>query len=143
MRDYNTPVRIGYFKKLNGSIISDGLPIRLYPKQAPNDALYPYIIISTQTGVDDSTKNQQGQQVTILIDIVTGFQGAINDDIANNIADQIFTLINPKDKSFIEMPSYLKIISTNLLLDTDLQDQNGVYKIYRRLLRFGHIIHEQ
>lgn len=142
MRDYNKPVRTGYFKALNGLVMSNGSPVKIYPKQAPNDASYPFIVISSQTAVDDSTKNQQGQQVTVLLDIITGFQGAVNDDIANSITDQIYQIINPKNRDFIEMPPYLKILSTSLLLDTDMQEQNGNYKIYRRLLRFGHIIHE-
>lgn len=142
MRDYNKPVRTGYFQRLNGAILYGASVVPVYSKQAPNNASYPYIILSTQTGVDDFTKNNQGQEVTILIQIITGFMGAIKDEIADEIADQIYQLIHPADKNFIDVGPGFQVVSTTLLLDTCDENQNDTFKIYRRLIRFGHRIRE-
>ncbi|SKA29769.1 Protein of unknown function [Chitinophaga eiseniae] len=143
MIDYNKPLRTGYFQRLNGAVFSDSLAVPVYSQMAPNDAVYPYIILSTQTGVESSTKNNQGQDNTILIDIVTGFIGAINDEVADDIADQIYGLVHPADKNFVDVGPNLQILSTDLLLDTTVGGQNNTYKLFRRLIRFGHKIHER
>lgn len=143
MRDYNKALRAGYFQRLNGAVLSNSSPVPIYSKMAPNEAIYPYIILSTQTGVEASTKNDQGQENTILIDIVTGFVGAVNDEIADDIADQIYQLIHPADRHFVDVGPNLQIISTSLLLDTTVEGQNNTYKLFRRLIRFGHKIHER
>lgn len=143
MRDYNKALRTGYFQRLNGAVLSNSAAIPVYSKMAPNDASYPYIILSTQTGVEASTKNDQGQDNTILIDIVTGFVGAVNDEIADDIADQVYQLIHPSNQNFVDVGPNLQIISTDLLLDTTVEGQNNTYKLFRRLIRFGHKIHER
>lgn len=144
MIDANYYVRRGYYQKLNGQILIDGQPIPVYDAMAPNKAIYPYIIFSTQTSVDDSVKRCQGQEVTMLIDVVTGYNGAVQRAPLDSICNQIYQLINTVDAiGFIDVGPSLQIIQTRLLSDTTVEAQNDVWKILRRLLRFGHKVHEQ
>lgn len=144
MKDTALPVRRGYFQKLNGAVTHNSQPVPVYDTFAVNEAAYPYIILSTQTAVDDSVKRCQGQEVTMLLDVVTGFIGAPDRVPLDNICDQIYELINPVDgTNWISVGPDLRVISTRLLSDTTLESQNDTWKIVRRLIRFGHKIHEQ
>lgn len=144
MIDTALPVRRGYFQKLSGAVTNNGNPVPVYDTFAVNEAAYPYIILSTQTAVDDSVKRCQGQEVTMLLDVVTGFIGAPDRVPIDNICNQVYQLINTVDGSgWIDVGPDLQIISTRLLSDTTLEAQNDTWKIVRRLIRFGHKIHEQ
>jgi hypothetical protein len=144
MIDYQYHTRKGYFQKLNGAILLNGNPVPVYDTFAVNGADYPYIILSTQTAVDDSAKRCQGQEVTMLLDVVTGFTGAVQRLPLDTICNQIYQLINPVDgTNYIDVGPDLQVISTRLLSDTTMEGQNDVWKIVRRLIRFGHKIHEQ
>lgn len=143
MIDYTAPVRTAYFQALDGNVVIGTKDVAIYDKQAPNDALYPYIVLSTQTGVGQYTKNNHGQEVTMLIDIVNGKIGAVDTLDVNDIANQIYTIIHDNNNTMFVLPDGLTVLSTRLLLDTTDTNQNGAYKISRRLIRFGHTIHEQ
>lgn len=143
MRDYQYAVRKGYYQRLYLNVMLNNSPVAVFDTFAPNDSPYPYIILSTQTAVDDSTKRAHAQEVTMLLDVVTGFSGAVQRIPVDAICDQIYQLINPVDGSFIDAGPNLQVISTRLLSDTTVEGQNDVWKIVRRLIRFGHKIHEQ
>lgn len=144
MIDVNTRVRQGYFQRLNGVVLLAGQPVLVYDTFASNDAIYPYIILSTQTDVGSGTKQSQGHEATMLVDIVTGFTGGGTRMPLDTIAGQVLTLINPQATvQQIDAGPELQVINTQLLSDLTLEGQNGVYKIIRRLLRFGHVIHER
>lgn len=143
MIDYQYAVRKGYYQRLNGNVMLNDAPVAIFDTFATNDAPYPYIILSTQTAVDDSAKRAQAQEVTMLLDVVTGFVGAVQRIPVDTICNQIFQLINPVNGDFIDAGPDLQVISTRLLLDTTMEGQNDVWMIVRRLLRFGHKIHEQ
>lgn len=142
MQDVNTPIRKAYYQLISSNVTLNGLPVEVYDKMAPNDAVYPYIILSTQTDSDDSVKGCQGHDPTILIDVVTGKTGEVSSVDADNISGQILGLINPAGSRLI-LTGSLTLIRTQLISDNTIEGQNGVYKILRRLLRFGHKVHEQ
>lgn len=140
----NYYIRKGYFQRLNGTVLSNSQPVKIYDGMAPNDAIYPYIILSTQTASDTSVKRCQGQEATMLLDVVTGYTGDVERETIDNIANQIFQLINPVDASgYIDAGPDLQVISTRLISDTTMETQNDVWKILRRLIRFTHRVQEQ
>lgn len=144
MVDVNTPVRKGYFQRINGAVMLNGQPVPVHDTFAPNSADYPYIILSTQTDTGGGTKQSQSHESTLLVDIVTGFTGGATRMQADLIATQVLTLINPlKTAEQIDVGPDLQIISTRLLSDNTVDAQVGTYKIIRRLLRFGHNIYEK
>lgn len=144
MRDVNTPVRKGYFSRLNGAVTSAGQPVPVYDTFASNNAVYPYIILSTQTDTGGSTKQSQNHDATMLVDVVTGFTGGGTRMPVDEIVGQVLALINPLETGQqIDVGPDLQIINTQLESDLTLEAQNGTYKIIRRLLRFGHNIHEK
>lgn len=140
----NYYIRKGYFQKLNGAVLINSQAVKVYDGMAPNNAIYPYIILSTQTSVDTSVKRCQGQEATMLVDVVTGYTGDVQRETIDNIANQIFHLIYPVDASgYIDAGPDLQVISTRLISDTTMEMQNDVWKVLRRLIRFTHRIQEQ
>lgn len=141
MQDVNYQLRKSYFQALNGVVVWNTLSVPVYDKFAPNDAVYPYIILSTQTDVEDSVKNCQGHDATMLVDVVTGFSGEVNSEQMDSICGQIQGIINPINPR-LTMDGGFQLIRTRKISDNTLESQNGVWKILRRLLRFDHLIHE-
>lgn len=142
MNDVNYELRKMYFQVLNTHLVYNSQPVKVYDKFAPNDAVYPYVILSTQTDVEDSAKNIQGHACSMLVDIVTGYTGEVNSVPMDTIAGQIQGIINPSTGR-LTIGGGFQLIRTRKISDNTLESQNGTYKILRRLLRFDHIIHEQ
>ena len=142
MQDVNYSVRKAYFQARQGFVIVDSSAIEVYDRMAPNNAAYPYIILSTQTDVDDSVKSCQGHECTMLLDVVTGFNGAVKSDMVDSICSQILGIINSINNR-LTLTNNLQLISTRLISDNTIESQNDVWKILRRLLRFAHKVHEQ
>lgn len=142
MNDINYQLRRSYYQSLNTLVVFNSQPVRFYDKFAPNDAVYPYVILSTQTDVEDSVKNTQGHSCSMLVDIVTGFTGEVQSEPMDDIAGQIQSIINPA-VGRLAIGGGFQLIRTRKISDNTLESQNGTYKILRRLLRFDHIIHEQ
>ena len=144
MIDANRQIRKGYYQRLNAAVVINSSAVPVYDSFAPNNATYPYVILSTQTSVDQSVKRCQGQECTMLIDVVTGMVGAVQRETLDNICDQIFKLIYPVDSSgYIDVGPDLTLVKTRLLSDTTMELQNDTFKILRRLIRFTHQVHEQ
>lgn len=144
MIDANYHIRKAYFQRLNGSIEINGNPVHIYDRMAPNQAVCPYVILSTQTSVDQSVKRSQAQECTMLLDVVTEFTGGVDSSQADIIVNQIYQLIYPVDSSgYIDAGPELTVVSTRLISDTTLEAQNDTFKILRRLIRFTHHVHEQ
>lgn len=140
----NYYIRKGYFQRLNGAVLINSQAVKIYDGMAPNNAAYPYIILSTQTAVDTSVKRCQGQEATMLVDVINGYTGDVERETIDDISNQIFQLINPVDASgFIDAGPDLQVISTRLISDTTMEMQNDVYKVLRRLIRFTHRVQEQ
>ncbi|CAL1518203.1 DUF3168 domain-containing protein [Chitinophaga sp. MM2321] len=142
MQDTNYSVRKAYFQALQGFVIVGLTAIEVYDKMAPNNAVYPYIILSTQTDTDNSVKECFGHECTMLVDVVTGFNGAVESEMLDSICGQILNRINPSGQR-LTLTNNLQLISTKLISDNTIEGQNGVWKILRRLLRFAHNVHEQ
>ncbi|ACU61359.1 DUF3168 domain-containing protein [Chitinophaga pinensis] len=144
MIDANYHIRKGYFQRLNGSVIINSVAVPVYDGMAPNQAVCPYIILSTQTSVDRSAKRCQSQECTMLLDIVTEATGGVDRSQADAIVNQIYQLIYPVDAAgYIDAGPDLTVISTRLISDTTMEMQDDTFKILRRLIRFTHQVHEQ
>lgn len=137
MKDVLLPLRIAYMTKLTG------LSLAAYEEGAvPAGALKPYVIISTQTSTENSNKTDFGSKATTLLDIVdavplnqTGGSKKVDE-----IAGQIFSVINSKTVFIINDDFQnvgLKVGDTH-----NLKSQSSTHRIFRRLIRFEHIIRQ-
>jgi len=144
--DYNSLIRTAYFQLLNGNVVLNAVPVPVYDAEALNTSVYPYIILSTQTNTSSYSKNNLGSVHTIVVDIITGFTGAVKSSDRDSIAEQIYSIVRPS-RYGISISSFntsqAQILSSRLVSDTTMDMQNDVYKILRRILTFSHIIKQK
>lgn len=144
MRDPRKALRTAYISALSG-LTYNGDPVTVYDK-VPQSAIYPYVEIAEQTSVDGSDKSSYGQEVTVLLNVVTGFEPGIggsspSDDIANSILSTIY--IRGQEKTVLDLSGdNFSVTTTALDSDTPLKELDENYHFYRRLLRFRHRIEQ-
>lgn len=132
-------VRVGYFEALDGVIsvpVFDAFAL-------PENTTYPYVLLSSQTSVQRNVDICKVYDATVLVDIVTGSQDPIGRAQAETIAGEVEAIINPDDADDIniEINGY-RIANTNREQDFDTSARNGIFYIYRKLLRYRHLIHK-
>ena len=132
MKDPGKNIRKAFYTALVGL----GYPV--VDEMTDDESLTNYIILSTQTEEDISTKNTFDTSGTILIDIVTKQYNTNTKDTADDIADLVLDAIKPNTNSTLT-DSYgefqitnIKRISANTLT---LPTQTGY--LIRKLLRFS------
>ena len=137
MIDILLPLRKSYFTILTS------IGLKVYEESSvPDKALTPYVIISTQTAIEDSNKSDFGHNATVLLDIVTSY--AINNiggtKQADEIAQQILNVIN--SKTYFPINPALQNVGLKI---GDTHKMNSVTlteRVYRRLIRFEHIVRQ-
>jgi hypothetical protein len=135
-------LRKGYFAKINGQIMNGVDTVPVYDIFAiPEETTYPYILLSSQTSTQRINKGNKIYNATMLIDIVTGDLNPIGREQSETIADQIELLVNPLDRSDIDITAHgYEIGDTYREDDSDLGAKNDQYYILRKLMRYRHII---
>ena len=136
-------IRFGYYNALNGNVTSNSVPVPIFDVYAvPEDIDKPYILLSTQTTNQLTIKRCKRFNATILIDIVTGGLNNMAGRIqAEDIAEQIENIINPDTFTDLDISAYgYQLANTETESDTDSSLQNGSEYIYRKLLRYNHLI---
>lgn len=132
-------LRTGYFDNMNGVISAPMFDAFALPE----DVSYPYVLVSSQTEVQREVTDGKVYDVTSLFDIVTGSMDPIGRAQAEAIADEIEAIINPDDASDIDISAYgYSIGDTNREQGFDDWQRRGPLYIYRKLLRYRHIIHK-
>lgn len=131
-------VRFAYFDAIGTVTNVPIFDVYALPEGTP----YPYILLSTQTSVQRIIKRCKVYDASILIDIVTGesngYAGRIQ---AEDIAEKIEQVIIPDDFSDLDLSVYgYSIGDTRMEMDTDSSLMNGTTNIYRKLIRYSHII---
>lgn len=132
-------LRTGYYNALSGSISYNGNTVKVYDSYVKiEDSESFYVILSTQTSSQRGAKtNSKFYDDTILIDIVTKFSKPAGKSASEDIAEQIETAI---DAGIDITPNGYKIGNTNLESDTDLETVDNQIYIFRKLMRYKHLI---
>lgn len=135
-------IRTGYYQVLNGNVLHNGNPVKIYDVFAlPENTSYPYILLSTQTGSQRNLKTGKVYEATLLVDIVTGSLSPIGRKQSEQIAEQIENIINPDSNVDIDITAYgYSIGETVREEDTDLADKRSQYYILRKLMRYRHLV---
>ena len=136
-------VRFGYYDALNGNVTSGGSDVPIFDVYAvPEDINKPYILLSTQTSNQLTIKRCKRYNATILIDIVTGGLNSMAGRIqAEDISEQIEGIINPDTFADLDISAYgYQLANTERESDTDTSLVNGSEYIYRKLIRYNHLI---
>lgn len=138
--DISLSLRTAYYNALVGQITKNAVAIPVYDAYAiPENINYPYILLSSQTESQRIVKRCKIYDVTLLIDIVTGSIDMIGRAESEDYAEQIDNIVNPDTFTDLIMTGYT-IGNTNRGESYDTTDKNQNFYIYRKLLRYNHII---
>jgi len=131
-------LRKAYIEKLNGITVS-GITIPAYDLFAADNAPANYIVLSSYNSVDLTTKCGDDENPSVEVQVYTKFQKQGGSLLADQIAEMVIDLIKANDMDL--SPNY-KLLSTRKSSDSDLPGLNSDYKIYRRIIRFEHIVQD-
>lgn len=130
-------VRNGYFNALNGVISAPVYDAFALPEQPQ----YPYVLLSSQTSVQQFVKRCKSYDAQIIVDIVTGGTDPKGMSEAEDIAEEIENIVNPDGIQDIDITEYgYRIGNTYRLGDNHITSKNDMYYIQRKLLTYNHII---
>lgn len=137
MKDIHLPTRELYYDLITGA------GYKCYEAEAiPEDASTPYIMIINVATQELSNKTNFGNTVQITLDIVAKYNKnkIVGSKQVDLIAGDILGLINSKTK--LEISNGLQIVSTKIIQDQKRSETTGSHKIFKRLIRFQHLIME-
>lgn len=137
--ELNKAIRTAYFAALNGNVTFNSNVVPVFDAYAiPDDVVYPYILLSSQTSIQLRIKRCKRYNSSILIDIVTGSTDPIGRSDSEDIAEQVEDIVNPDTYEDLDLSAYgYQLGNTFLDGDTDFTDKNNIYYIYRKLLTYS------
>lgn len=135
-------VRTGYFSALDGNVFIEGSAVKLFDTYAtPQDETeYPYIILSTQVDNQRQQKHCKIYSASILLDIVTASRHTFGREQAEDISEQIENIINPLGQNLDITANGYTIGDTIRGEAFEFNDRSSVFYIYRKLIRYNHLI---
>lgn len=138
MKDTSYPIRKAYYALITG------LGYTCFDFQATDNAVKPYVILSSQTSQSEGTKNRFGNRATINIDIVTSFDdGYGGRKVLDLMVDAILQAVMPSQGTTAITATGFNIYSTKKLIDFDFPPlQQSTQTIFRRVITFEHLIEE-
>ena len=133
-------LRTAYFTALSGNITYNSKVVPVYDVFAvPEQAQYPYILLSTQVANQRLVQRCKIYDASILIDIVTGNSDPIGREPSEVIAAQVENIVIPSDYSDLTLQGY-SIGDTYREQDFEETSVNDTNYIYRKLIRYNHLI---
>lgn len=138
--DPTSTYRAAYYAKLNNqiSVIQDRY-IPVYDR-VTNDAIAPFIILSSSTLTPILSSSGYGYSATILIDIVTRFQQGGGKKLADDISNEIFKKILTRKNFYTDelFNIYTSKLDSTRIIESE---SNGGYVI-RKLITFENKIQQ-
>lgn len=132
--DISLALKTGYFQALNPEI---GIPI--YDAfSVPVSATYPYVIIASIEPSEELDSKCKSFDVTVTLDIVTGFTSPTGMNAAFNISKDIEDIVNPNDRTQLDVTAYGWQIGQTRSSSTTNQLFSGTHHIYRCIKTYTH-----
>lgn len=133
MRNIKKFVRKAYWTALNNTITYKGSPVPCYDTFAPDNSVFPYILIGNQTQADDKDNQEYNYVTTIVLDVVTGAIAPYGRLDADNIADSILQLVCLYPENYLAL-EVGKIVTAKLIQQTSLSSITDTNVVHREIL---------
>lgn len=133
MRNIKKFVRKAYWTALNNTITYKGNPVPCYDTFAPDNSVFPYILIGNQTQADDKDNQEYNYVTTIVLDVVTGAIAPYGRLDADNIADSILQLVCLYPENYLAL-EVGKIVTAKLIQQTSLSSITDTNVVHREIL---------
>lgn len=143
MKDPNLIVRTSFKYALEGQLTTyDDTPVPIADDLYNGDSNV-YVIISSQTAVDNSTFSSFVHECTILLDIVHKQQYSVTRHEIDRVAQQIFNIVKPTPSTYGVSNALVTFVSVKVDSDNYLDFTLDGESLIRRLIRFSLIVHEK
>ena len=133
MRNIKPFVRKAYWTALNNTITYKGALVPCYDTFAPDNAVFPYILIGSQTQADDKDREQYNYITTIVLDVVTAAIAPYGRLDADSIADSILQIVCLYPENYVQL-QVGKIVTAKLLQQTSLSNITDTNIVHREIL---------
>jgi len=133
MRNIKLFVRKAYWTALNNTINYKGLPVPCYDMFAPDNASFPYILITNQTQADDKDRQEYNYITTITLDVVTAAIAPYGRVDADTIADSILQIVCLYPENYLTL-QVGKIVTAKLVDQTSLSSITDTNIVHREIL---------
>jgi len=133
MRNIKKFVRKAYWQALNDTIVYKGANVPCYDTFAPDNASFPYILITNQTQADDKDNQDYNYITTITLDIVTAGIAPYGRLDADSIADSILQLVCLYPENYLTM-DIGKIVTAKLVQQSSLSSITDTNIVHREIL---------
>lgn len=136
MRDINKPLARSYFDRLNGNVIINSQPVKLYRLFVPQGHPDYYILIQGVSSVGIETKNDQDRNTSIQLVFYSrkDLNGATE---LQSMVDQALQLVYPYRGFAPDGCLSMDLVSDNEIGDIDPATSK---QIIERIITFKHII---
>jgi hypothetical protein len=133
MRNIKPVIRKAYWSALNSTITYKGGPIPCYDSFAPDAAVFPYILITSQTQEDDKDNQDFNYITTITLDVVTAGIAPYGRLDADSIADSILQIVCLYPENYLTL-DIGKIVTAKLAQQTSLSSITDTNIVHREIL---------
>ena len=133
MRNIKKFVRKAYWSSLNSTITYKGAPVLCYDTFAPDDASFPYILITNQTQEDDKDNQEYNYITTITLDVVTAGIAPYGRLDADSIADSILQIVCLYPENYLTL-EVGKIVTAKLVQQTSLSSITDTNIVHREIM---------
>ena len=133
MRNIKLFVRKAYWSALNSTITYKGALVPCYDSFAPDNATFPYILITNQTQADDKDSQEYNYITTITLDVVTAAVAPYGRLDADLIADSILQIVCLYPENYLTM-DIGKIVTAKLIDQTSLSSITETNIVHREIL---------
>jgi hypothetical protein len=133
MRNIKKFVRKAYWSALNSTITYKGVPVPCYDTFAPDNAAFPYILITNQTQEDDKDNQDFNYITTITLDVVTAGIAPYGRLDADSIADSILQIVCLYPENYLTL-DIGKIVTAKLAQQTSLSSITDTNIVHREIL---------
>lgn len=140
MRNVSKKLMNSWYDLLAGNL-ANLLPV--YVEAVPETEQGNYVLLRSE-GETDVDKNDKTwiKEVVIIADITTVFTTDVDPDVADNIDQEIGLLVavGPGHNHNLSAQDDMKINSVTAETSTNLQEDDGEKKYYRKITRYNHLI---
>jgi len=140
MKDCGYTLRKAYVDKLASASYS----LVAYDTIAPDTVEPPFLIISSQTQVDNSNKQTFAFDVTIQFDIVyrTFKAGEVGQKTVDTYADELLAIIGVRPPNYPDTSPNFKIVTCMVASNIATFDYVNEAYVFRRVITMDHFVNQ-
>jgi hypothetical protein len=140
MKDCGYTLRKAYYDKF----ISASYSLAAYDTIAPDTVEPPFLIISSQTQVDNSNKQSYAFDVTIQFDIVyrTFKAGEVGQKTVDTYANELLEIIGTRPPNYPNTAPDFKIVTSKVASNIATFDYVDEAYVFRRVITMDHFVNQ-